>query len=155
MIQRPQTLILLTSAILVIISFFTPLWVTVSDPVFKLKAYQLIKVSSQGKEVISNFYHIAALGVIAVAAILFTVFKYDNRLLQMKLTSVCNLLVAGYVVLIVAFAIPQAQEVLPQEISAKHHWSFYLPLVAVILNIIAKYLIKRDEKLVRSVDRLR
>lgn len=154
MIQRPQTLFLLASAVLVIMTFFFPFWETTGPEIFKLNVIQFFKIENGQREIIRTFYHILPMGIIAAGVTFFTIFKYNNRPLQLKLCSISSLLIGAYIMVIVFWLIPDAQKAIGA-LPSRHHWSFYLPAGSVLCNFVAKLLIRRDENLVKSVDRLR
>ncbi len=158
MIQRPQTLLLLGAVIALTLTLFFPFVNMVTENstihVTALGVKELSKAGEVLKE--RSMFYIVLLPIISIGMALFTIFKYDNRLLQMKLCAVNNLIMAGYLILISIFAMPEAEKLLSSRVvGISYNFAFFLPAVAVVLNIVAKWLIRKDDKLVKSVDRIR
>lgn len=90
----------------------------------------------------------AGSGVTAVLATV-TIFKYNNRPLQMKMCMAGQLLLLAWVLYfgIIHFYVDKGAQKLP----------FYLclPIVAYIMFRMARTGIRHDEELVRSADRIR
>ncbi len=156
MIQRIQTLFLILVILLGITMFFFPLASFVSDlHYFKLYVYQL-KNMVPGSEISFGFSTILPLLLINVAIIVisaYTIFKYKNRILQVKLVRFCMLLTM-FMIVGIFFLYPQLIE---KHVSGTTEFGFsaYLPLISLLLLYLANRYILRDERLVRSIDRLR
>jgi protein-S-isoprenylcysteine O-methyltransferase Ste14 len=85
----------------------------------------------------------------------FAIFQYKNRPFQIKLT---NIGVLSSIVLIMGiffFYIPMIEKKISIVPDYSKAFGIYLPLVALVFLIMANRAIKRDDKLVRSADRLR
>lgn len=101
-------------------------------------------------------------GLIVVAALntvfpLLVALLYNNRMLQARLTSIAMILFIGQVVL-GFYRINEAQDgplgdVL--ELDQQYLPGYFLPLAAILLLMLARRAIMKDEKLVRSANRLR
>ena len=82
--------------------------------------------------------------------VLMEIFKFKNRLLQMKLAIANSFLMSINLALMTYFVITLQKD---------HVGGFGLGIfvfaLAMLLNILARRFIQKDEKLVRSVDRLR
>lgn len=147
MIQRIQTIFLLITiafnALLFKVNFYS-LKVNSNDLYYT--AWQSINVGSN--EIHINILHIV-LQFALIAVSLFTIFKYKDRKVQMKL---CVYLIFG-TLLSFAFAL---YNIFTTNYS-EYHFGFgsYLISLIVIMYICAYFFIKRDEDLVRSADRLR
>ena len=90
-------------------------------------------------------------GAVAVLAI-FTIFLYKKRKLQVKIGYVMLLLI---VLTYALYFIFNRQQFPVAELIQRLPFTFIFPLIAGILVYLAIYRIKKDEKLVRSLDRLR
>ena len=90
-------------------------------------------------------------GVIALLAFI-TIFLYKKRKLQIK---ICYLILLLLVVLYVLDYISGRQYLPLTELFRTIRYTFVFPLVAGIFVYLAIRSIKKDEKLVRSLDRLR
>jgi len=100
--------------------------------------------------------HTALIGLsgLGILLALITIFLFKNRKLQIKF---------GYLIICIAIILPAAAYFLFKNQSVSTNSSVpisiqpgvFLPLVAIILAAIANYYIKKDDKLVKSMDRLR
>lgn len=154
MLQRIQSLYLLVAfALLVAVNFFPLAWIKVGD--------DLLTLSSLGVEVGSGAEYAGTeifawlLPVISVVAIAFTVLAfvgYKNRISQMKRCVYAILSIIAYYVAFGA-AIWDLQQVAGEFPNPALAGEF--PLIALIFIFLAGRAIKRDEDLVRSVDRIR
>jgi hypothetical protein len=86
---------------------------------------------------------------------LYTIFQFKNRSFQVKLTNIGVLTAIVLIMGIFFLYIPMIEKkinIIPDYSKA---FGIYLPLVALVFLVMANRAIKRDEKLVRSADRLR
>ena len=83
---------------------------------------------------------------------LFTIFKFNNRKLQIKLCGWNNLLIVVWYIAYAVFA-----WMFKGELDADFKIGFVsvLPLVSMILIFMARKAIKADEALIRAADRIR
>jgi peptidoglycan/LPS O-acetylase OafA/YrhL len=79
--------------------------------------------------------------LMAVVALV-TIFLYRNRTLQ---TTLCNVVMCVGIMFYIVLAVKQPDM----------EWFLALPLVGVLLTFLARKGIVKDEKLVRSLDRIR
>ena len=147
MIQRIQSLFLLVSAA------FQAWLFKVNIYTLKIEANDLEYTAWQSTNISSNEIHFNVLHIILqfalIAVTLFTIFRFRNRPSQMKL---CGYLILG-TLLSFAFSIYN----LFTTNYTEYHFGFgtYLISTLVILYICAYFFIRKDEELVKSVDRLR
>ncbi|WP_339698336.1 DUF4293 domain-containing protein [uncultured Roseivirga sp.] len=99
-------------------------------------------------------WYLAALAVAASLVSLFSIFQFKNRLNQMKLGALNSLLMVSYLG-VCFFKVNQFEEIVMPQVQGGFHLGFMLPAGALILNAIANRFIRKDEKLVKSVDRIR
>ena len=141
MIQRKQTIWLLLAAILAFVYTQVPLYKATSATMQELKF--------TATENLLLFAVAIAAGLLAVTAI----FLYKNRPTQAKLSWFGLLLSIGLIALevwlIEAFQKENAVS------KASYSWGSLLPIALVVLFILAIGGIRRDDKLVKSLDRLR
>jgi hypothetical protein len=156
MIQRKQSLFLLLAALSGIALYFFPLVSFLSDlNYFKLYVYEF-KNMSPNQDVTFGIMTIIPLIVISVGIVglsLFTILKYKNRILQVRLVRFTMLLTIFFVAG-VFFLYPRLAE---QHISTEPVFEMgaYLPIGILLFLYLANIFILKDEKLVRSIDRLR
>ncbi len=164
MIQRIQTLFLLGVVICMGLMLVFPLWEKDSDDhtkkmsldVYYLKEYisESTEIVSWKEDVVQPVYYIAVVAGLAALLALYSIFNYNNRKLQIKLGAL-NALVIMIDVVLVVYLIYTGEKELGQSNKGEFYPGFYLPLAALIFNSLANRFIRKDEKLVRSVDRIR
>ena len=89
-------------------------------------------------------------GIISISAI----FLYNNRQLQLRL-GYLNIICALFLGLVACWLVfIQANQYTPA-IEINDNIGLYMPLLSLIFAILANYFIKKDDKLVDSMDRLR
>ncbi len=167
MIQRMQSLYLLGVVICMSLIFIMPIWEK-SDPKLERRItldafYQYEYVNNtpdQPNWVLSKktfaLYIAIAAGLAALTA-LYSIFRYDNRLLQIKLGALNAFLIMATLG-ICAYLIYNAGNLLGENLKndfKDFKIGFFLPAIALVLNSLANRFIKKDEDLVRSVDRIR
>lgn len=175
MIQRVQTLFLLAVSILMIAFLFVPIWkkeikksgesMSISESIDKvvLNAFKVsyihTETSKQGVVVDQklgeeNTIYIGGLAILSALTALFSIFQYRNRLRQIKLGFLNSLLMSA--VLGTTFlGIKSGNSLFNETGSEDFMVGFYLPIIALLFNLMANRFIRKDEDLVRSVDRIR
>ncbi len=155
MLQRIQTVFLFLIVLFMAGVVFFNVWTGMyEDGIVNLTAFYLEVTSGTETELISNPYLIiAALSIASATLAMIEIFRYRNRLLQMKLGALNSLFMAGTVVAMVLFSNSLGETYAVE--SSRYGISLYLPIAAMICNLIANRFIRKDEKLVRSVDRIR
>ena len=163
MIQRVQTILLFLSAAFMIAMIFFTLWEkvdVVNNEKVTLSAIELVhkqKDINTGDETIItkvDTFYIAGLAILSAIVSLFSIFKYDNRLLQMKMGALNSLLIGGSLGFS-AYFILDAEEAFFSQIQGNYLPGFYFSAAALFFNALANRFIRRDEKLVKSADRIR
>ncbi len=145
MIQRIQTI-------------FLVLTVAVFGALFKLPLATSDEPSAQylSDKVYDITDHPALLSLAGFGALLalISIFLFRNRKLQLKF---------GYLIIVVAILLPIIAFLLFTNESAKvdssvqvyDQFGMFLPIAAVLFSSLANYFIRKDDKLVKSMDRLR
>lgn len=143
MIQRIQTVyLLLTSIISGVLIFVFNLWKSNGKEIFAL---DLLNSESYQLKVIPVLFLVSA--VLAFVAI----FIFKNRKLQFvigRLTILINLFLLGLLIYL-SLTLPGEAAVSEKGIG------MFIPILAILLVVLANKAIKKDEDLVKSVDRLR
>jgi len=158
MLQRIQTVFLLLVVLLMGGTLAFPLWSFTaedSDFYYVLFAFYFEGLDASSPEVINVYFPYSLIATLAISSVTVTIIeisKFKNRLLQMKLGALNALLMAGTMGLGVYFATDLMET---KQIAGNYGIGLFLPGVAMICNVIANRFIRRDEKLVRSVDRIR
>lgn len=161
MIQRIQSVFLLLLVLSMVAMLFLPLWAktdaTTGEEVvltaWNIKSYMPAD-AAEGTPVKSAI----AIGMLAIAAAviaLYEIFQFKNRLNQMKLGLLNTLVLAALLGTSFYYAAYVGAELVKADNNGAYEAGFYFPMLGLLLNALANRFIKRDEDLVRSVDRLR
>jgi len=161
MLQRLQTIFLFIIVIAMLCMSFVPIWTKVELGTFhtytmyawRLQELNPVSNLSQHK-VFMPYIFIGILSVTATLIALTEIFTYSNRMTQLKLGALNSLIMTGVMGLIVYLAKQNETNLLPGA-TGQYKLGFLLPAIAIISNLIANRLIRRDEKLIKSVDRIR
>lgn len=151
MIQRIQTVYLALAVILLVLCCCMPL--ATFEPAGMGKPdvmYSLVIISGVGE--ITSFLPTALFVVMVLAELvtLFAIMGYKNRRRQMKLCWLAVLLELLWLIGYAGKFFTVDEGVTPRVCLAA---SF--PVIAIILTVMARFAIKKDDDLVRSADRLR
>jgi len=109
---------------------------------------------SDGWKVVSSKQTFYLAGLVSCLVALYSIFQYKNRLTQLKLGAVNAFIIMAYVATATYFIYTGEKEI-GYESRGIFKPGYFLPLAALLLNSLANRFIKKDEKLVRSVDRIR
>lgn len=159
MIQRVQSVFLFLIVVAMSAMFFVPIWAK-TNPAngqeYVLDAYKLAPAAATASaEATTNTIFIAILAGVAGLIALYEIFQYKNRLTQMKLGMLNSLVMAGLMGCGFYFSSYVGEDLVKTPEQGEYLSGFYLPAVGLLLNVLANRFIKRDEDLVRSMDRLR
>lgn len=146
---------------MIMVTFLT-LWEQVNpeqSQKMELTAWTLSTYSVEnGKEEMvidqKGVYYIGILCLVAASLALYSLFQFRNRLRQMFLNMI-NSLVMGITLGVVVYQSYQSNMDFNPTVSGAFVLGFYAIIVAIILNVISNRFIRKDEKLIRSVDRIR
>ena len=162
MIQRIQSIFLLISATAMGLMLFFPLWqkVSIEPPeeatldAFHL-AFEVLDFTTGSKQIIlKNTFYIALLGSLSAALSLYSVFQYKNRLRQIQLGALNSLLI-GIILVVLMYFVFKAETLLEPAHQGNYLFGFYLPLASLLCNFTANRFIRKDEKLVKNMNRIR
>ncbi len=167
MLQRIQSVFMFFAALSMIAMLFFPLWEKSDSNVDAVKReyaimdtftlrYEQQNTETGESELLGtqNTILISIGCVLAAAVMLFSISRFKNRITQVKLNALFSLLVAS-VLLGSYFYISKANALFDPTIQGTLLAGFYLPIVAMLNNFLANRFIRKDEKLVRSADRIR
>ena len=154
MIQRIQTIYLFISLILISLIFWFPLSELFVDGNFQyLFLYRGIYDTTGEFDILAiSSIPLATLFTIILTLNLVSIFLYKNRLLQMRISILNIILMIGSFGLMY-FYVWLAET----ELNAVPQYSILpiLPIISAILTFIAFKAINKDQKLVKSLDRIR
>jgi len=156
MLQRPQSLLLLLTAICMILFLATPVWhkVGVGEEAI-LNPYYLIHLKGSLAAVSKPVYYLAVMAVLSAGVSIFTIFQYKNRVRQMLFVALNSLIGAGLLGATVYHIQFEGTRFFAPETQGEFGIGFWAAFVALAANWVANRLIRRDEKTVRDADRMR
>lgn len=138
MIQRIQTLWLFLAALVAALLFY----------------FDFYKMSAAGLDISNNYVAIILTGLTILLS-LYTIFMFKKRSLQLNLIWL-NVLVNIGLLVWLFLSIGKAKDSLVPGTVTGHYWiGAFLPLVTIILLFIARAGVRKDEKLIKSLNRLR
>ncbi|MDT0293265.1 DUF4293 domain-containing protein [Mesonia ostreae] len=136
MIQRIQSIYLFLIIIIIGLgSYFLSLWTN---------------ESGESVYIIDRLYVLGAFALSAVLALI-SIFLYKNRKLQFvvnRLNIILNFILLGFFVYW-SLMVPGEMQI------SENGIGMFLPIISIVLLVMANKAIKKDEALVKSVDRLR
>ncbi len=157
MIQRVQTIYLFLAVLSAIITFFVPYANFYSGDV-KLGEYAMFgvfNVQSDVLEMSSPFAFPAwVFGILAVLAPVAAILLFKNRPVQLRVARLTYLVNLSYWVYLI-FAIDATADQVFTNADVLHNAGFYLPIIAAVFAFLGVRGIKKDEALVKSLDRIR
>lgn len=156
MIQRPQTIFLVLSVIGMGVFLGLNSWIKESaDSTVLTNAFQIVEMKGALAANRKEIFYIAVIAVLSIGVSIFTIFQHKNRVRQMLFVAFNSLLIAAALG-VTAYHI-KYDAMLMGDASAEGVWSygFYGGFVALASNWLANRFIRKDEKLVRSADRMR
>ena len=164
MIQRIQSIFLMLTGITMVCMLFTSLWqksdaesqgnVVITALYMVEKAPVAENPEAVARTVTFPYVIIGILALISGIIAFIELFKYKNRLTQIKLGALNALLLSATLVLSMYLILDVQKNFLPG-VPGVYRIGIYFPVIGLIFNLLANRFIRRDEKLVRSVDRLR
>ncbi|MDR3653661.1 MAG: DUF4293 domain-containing protein [Paludibacter sp.] len=155
MLQRIQTLYLLAIVVLSGFIIFSPIADLINkvDNLIYLVDFRGISlIKPTGNVVDSAVWLLTAVSVVVPVLALITIFSYKNRVKQIRLTVINMVFIISYYFFLLLYLWPAC---------VRLHADWHLRITALfpLINLILCYLaigsIGKDEKLVKSLDRLR
>ena len=160
MLQRIQTIYLVLIVISVGLMFFTNLCtLLLGDSQITFSAMEITENSSSFKLNTTAISIISSLAILVITIALFSIMKFKQRTLQIKLCRINMLLILGLLLAVFYgsdsiqnFILSQQPE---QSIEFEANIGTLFPILCIIFNLLASKAIKKDEALVRSANRIR
>jgi len=154
MLQRIQTIYLLLVIVCMILSLFIPFCSFLNNEIeITLGAYGLSKLPEELSSVSTRFpYYLGIFLVIGLSVYMISMYK--NRKKQLFIGRINYLLILITIVLIM-LDIDHVREQLDSSENIQHRIGAFLPVAALPFVFLANRGIKKDEDLVKSLDRLR
>jgi len=158
MIQRPQSIFF---AIVVLaqslVGYGLPIWTKTGNSGQSVEMTNTHWSISQNGAIVHDHSHLT-LALLLIASTLLTIlilFSFKNRVRQMTLGLVNSLLIAGSMAYTFWIIFKQAMPIFEPENQGAYGLGFYAMVVALLANMIANRLIRKDEMLVQSSNRMR
>ncbi len=152
MIQRKQTLYLLASGLLMLIPIFLPMLVLTDGT--SLYSFGSTGFATAGGEIVSPSWALLGLNVLVILLSLVTIFLFNNRVLQMRITVFSLILKFGFYGLGVFYCYSfNNQPDLMSNMGIR--LPLAIPLICMILDYLAHRAIAIDEQTIRYMHRLR
>lgn len=152
MIQRIQTVYLLLVTICTAVCLFLPVGRFLAGDVMNIDLYNLyLSLGDNLRDY--SVWALFALLLLASIISFVTIFLYKRRMLQVRMTIFCALLLLGYCIAYAFFVYRFID--MSEGVEFKVSWAASLPIVSVILDYLAFRGIMKDEMLIRALDRLR
>ncbi len=157
MIQRIQTLFLVLAVLLNVAGLFLPLWSggtgemaqTVSGLSVEEAGESVMFMDHQQSTMMTAHTAFVVLAIISSVWLLVVIFQFNNRLKQMRWTFVGMLMICVQILALVLLTMQiKAADAGPE-------YGGLAPVLALVCAWMAARQIKKDEDLVRSVDRIR
>jgi len=152
MIQRIQSIFLvLAMATMLVASIFT-IWGgnSTASCATIINSLHIGTLCEGELSITKNISYLLGIQIVFASIALYALLSYKNRKRQILLGGANSLL--GSVFLLLTFFITKD---ISEAESGSYSLGFFLPLLAIFLNILANRFIKKDEKLIRSLDRIR
>lgn len=151
MIQRIQSIFFLITAILMAVTVCSPL-VVVGDSTSPEGVVTFFSYGMQGSAGVVNTWGVLTFAVLGAVLPFISIFLYKKRKLQLKLGRITSLLlVLFYVTFFVYF-----NSLLGGEFPLGNvKYGMMLPIIALVFNILAVLNVRKDEKLIQSLNRIR
>jgi hypothetical protein len=157
MIQRIQSVFLLMLALAMLSVLALPLWHKIDNLAHQeltLTAFGFQANSFQLPAGTGPVWLIGALAAASAVVAVFEIFQFKNRAKQLMLGAANLLLIVATIGAGFYFS-SKGEQLLNIKLEGQYQAAMYLPTLALLLNLLANRFIRRDEQLVRSMDRLR
>lgn len=158
MIQRVQSIFLFLVAVAMGLTLGLDLWVQAvpdSEETYSMTALFMQHFDASGAVITSSSnWYIAALAAFVGLMAIISIFQYRNRARQMMLNMVNSLMMVGLVAIVFLTTNAVNQEIGAAD-NGVYEIGFWAILVAMVCNMLANRFIRKDEALVKSVDRIR
>ncbi|ALW84342.1 hypothetical protein AUC43_04100 [Hymenobacter sedentarius] len=134
-----------------------PLWHKVDGLTHQELTLTAFGFTAKGLQLPGTIGPVWVIGLLAAASAavaFYEIFQFRSRGKQLLLGSINLLLITGTLGAFFYFS-NKGEQLLNLKLQGQFLAGFYLPTLALLLNLLANRFIRRDEQLVRSADRLR
>lgn len=155
MLQRIQTVYLtLVICCCIILCFFNLFVFPVPDGIYQLSVIKTSFIRDAKVSVLSYNLPLLLINFLISILTLVTIFRYDNRLFQMKFINIIMLLILIFIG-VLFYNYRQLVSLSGSTNTFSINWIIIFVPIQLIFLFLARNGIKKDENLVRSADRLR
>ncbi len=159
MIQRIQSIYLFVAAVAMALFYFFPIadFLNEMEGYYKFYITHIEYLTPDTEGLFCSYFTLplAILSGIIGLLCLFTIFKFNNRMLQLRLMSIAMFLTMVLLLATLFYYVPEIQDRTSSTVNYLSYAGIYFPLGAFVLMVLAYRAIRNDEKKVRSLDRLR
>ena len=162
MLQRIQSIYLALAAIFLVLGLFLPLWEVAGAE--QSETLSGLSVAAAEQEVqfyahdttLENILHSILVGVSGITALflLYVIFQFNDRKRQMRLAGIAIVLTIANVVALVVLT-TQGPEIISSADIGRPAYGFAFPVLALLLTWLGLRGIRKDDDLVKSMDRIR
>lgn len=152
MIQRVQSLYLLGALLVSIVLYYFPVLCFQSGGAELI--FYVEKIVDSNNLVVLNTYPLLVVIALSQFLIVFQIFNYKKRIRQMQTGKAVIILSIVFYAIIAAYLINSVGFSADFSSFSLRIWLF-IPIVVIVLVLLANKQIKKDEDLVRSIDRIR
>lgn len=152
MIQRIQTIFLLLTAIFMGAAIFCPLFEIIDGGKLALTFHSFGIGTMFNAEYPT--WGVLTFAILSTMLPIFNIFLYKKRRLQANVALVTALSIVVYYVATMVYLNTYLAKI-ESEYVLNVQFGVFLPVIALILDLLAVFRIRKDEKLVRSLDRIR
>ncbi|MGB0390754.1 MAG: DUF4293 domain-containing protein [Salibacteraceae bacterium] len=157
MIQRIQTVYWVLTIVTSTIFFFLPISeITVNESIYQLKASGVYYLDAEGYVFDSPLITLSSVLFFHILLTLICIFQFKNRELQIKLSALNLFLLIGLIGLTFLYTGEVSEVAIDgsnQEVT--YTWLNLILIIPIVGTFLAKKAVEKDEKLVKSLDRLR
>jgi hypothetical protein len=158
MIQRIQSIFLFLIGVCMVIMLFTPLWTKTVMSSGEVAQLNVISLSySKQSQVVSKMptFYVGILCIASLVLAYVSLFSFKNRMLQIKLNLINSLVMVGVFGCCAFLIFVKGESLFAPSTRGSMELGLFMPAIALVFNSLANRFIWKDEKLVRSADRLR
>lgn len=151
MIQRIQSIFLLLVAVLMGVTVTSPL-LSFQDAHNNILLLESMGIYFESQQAYPT-WGIISIAVLIAGIALVEIFSYKDRKKQMKMSAVNTILILLFYITVAVYTYFGQRTM--GAVFYKVEYGIMLPFIALVFNVLAQVRIKKDEKLVRSLDRIR
>ncbi|MBD80800.1 MAG: hypothetical protein CL840_17930 [Crocinitomicaceae bacterium] len=157
MLQRIQSIYLALAAIISTVFFFIPIsTIEVNDNTYAVKASGIYYQDMGNYVFDSPLLALSSVLVFHIILSLMTIFLFNNRSRQITLCNLNLVLLVICMILVFFYAGDVPEKPIDEAVkTVTYSYGGLIPMMPVVLVLLARKAIKKDENLVKSVDRLR